>query len=42
MEGIRELQVAVGLDPSLQQEQAYLNARFGRDARQGPTPYSTR
>jgi tetratricopeptide (TPR) repeat protein len=42
LEGIRELQVAVSLDPSLQQEQAYLNARFGRDARQSPTPYSTR
>jgi len=42
MEGIRELQVAVSLDPSLEQEQRYLNAQFGRDARQGPTPYSTR
>jgi tetratricopeptide (TPR) repeat protein len=42
MEGIRELQVAVSLDPSLEQEQSFLNARFGRDARQGPTPYDTR
>jgi tetratricopeptide (TPR) repeat protein len=42
IEGIRELQVAVSLDPSLEQEQSFLNARFGRDARQGPTPYSTR
>ena len=42
MEGLRELQVAVSLDPSLEQEQRYLNAQFGRDARQGPTPYSTR
>src|SRR4030095_9303120 len=41
-EGYRELQVAVSLDPSLEQEQRFLNARFGRDARQGPTPYSTR
>jgi len=41
-EGYRELQVAVSLDPGLEQEQRFLNARFGRDARQGPTPYSTR
>jgi tetratricopeptide (TPR) repeat protein len=41
-EGYRELQVAVSLDPSLEQEQRFLNARFGRDARQGPTPYTTR
>src|SRR4029450_9695839 len=41
-EGYRELQVAVSLDPSLEQEQRFLNARFGRDARQGPTPYDTR
>jgi tetratricopeptide (TPR) repeat protein len=41
-EGYRELQVAVSLDPSLEQEQRFLNARFGRDARQGPTPYATR
>jgi len=42
LEGIRELQVAVSLDPSLEQEQRYLNAQFGRDARQGPTAYTTR
>jgi len=42
LEGYRELQVAVSLDPSLEQEQRFLNARFGRDARQGPTPYATR
>src|SRR5262245_28558310 len=41
-EGYRELQVAVSLDPSLEQEQRFLNARFGRDARQRPTPYDTR
>jgi tetratricopeptide (TPR) repeat protein len=41
-EGYRELQVAVSLDPSLEQEQRFLNAQFGRDARQGPTPYDTR
>jgi tetratricopeptide (TPR) repeat protein len=41
-EGLRELQSAVRLDPNLQRERNYLDARFGRDARQGPTPFSVR
>jgi len=41
-EGLRELQVAVRLDPNLERERSYLNAQFGRDARQGPTPFSVR
>jgi len=41
-EGERALQIAVRLDPSLQAERAYLNARYGADARSGPTPVSTR
>lgn len=41
-EGLRELQVAVRLDPNLEQERNFLNAQFGRDARQGPTPFSVR
>ena len=41
-EADRELQVAVRLDPSLQPERAYLDSRYGRDARTGPTPASTR
>ena len=41
-EGVRELQTAVRLDPSLDRERQYLDGRFGRDARQGPTPFSVR
>jgi tetratricopeptide (TPR) repeat protein len=41
-EAERELQIAVRLDPSLAAERNYLNARYGRDARGGPTPFSTR
>jgi tetratricopeptide (TPR) repeat protein len=41
-EGLRELQIAVRLEPSLEQERRYLDAQFGRDARQGPTPFSAR
>jgi tetratricopeptide (TPR) repeat protein len=41
-EGLRELQIAVRLEPGLDQERRYLDAQFGRDARQGPTPFSTR
>jgi len=41
-EGLRELQSAVRLDPNLERERSYLDARFGRDARQGPTPFSVR
>jgi len=41
-EGLRELQSAVRLDPNLERERNYLDARFGRDARQGPTPFSVR
>src|SRR2546430_2508078 len=36
------LQITPRLDPSLQAERNYLNARYGRDARDGPTPSSTR
>jgi len=39
-EGLRALQVAVRLDPNLEQERNYLDAQFGRDARRGPTPFS--
>jgi tetratricopeptide (TPR) repeat protein len=41
-EGLRELQIAVRLEPSLEQERRYLDAQLGRDARQGPTPFSAR
>src|SRR5207244_2115907 len=41
-EGLRELQSAVRLDPNLERERSYLDARFGREARQGPTPFSLR
>lgn len=41
-EADRELQTAVRLDPSLQAERAYLNTRYGPDARMGPTPISSR
>ncbi len=41
-ESLRELQVAVRLDPNLEQARNYLHAQFGRDARQGPTPFSVR
>jgi Tfp pilus assembly protein PilF len=41
-EGLRELQVAVNLEPSLDHEWKYLDAQFGRDARHGPTPFSVR
>src|SRR3989442_15033286 len=39
---LRELQSAVRLDPTLERERNYLDAHFGRDARQGPTPFSVR
>jgi len=41
-EGLRELQIAVRLEPGLDQERRFLDAQFGRDARQGPTPFSAR
>jgi tetratricopeptide (TPR) repeat protein len=41
-EALRALQTAVRLDPTLDEARNYLNARFGRDARQGPTPFSVR
>jgi hypothetical protein len=41
-EGLRELQIAVRLEPSLDDERRYLDEQFGRDARQGPTPFSAR
>jgi tetratricopeptide (TPR) repeat protein len=41
-EGLRELQAAVRLEPALDEERRYLDAQFGHDARQGPTPFSTR
>ena len=41
-EGLRELQVAVNLEPSLDQERRFLDTQFGRDARHGPTPFSVR
>jgi tetratricopeptide (TPR) repeat protein len=42
IEADRELQIAVRLDPSLHTERAYLNSRYGSDARSGPTPTSSR
>lgn len=42
VEADRELQIAVRLDPSLQAERTYLDSRYGRDARSGPTPFSIR
>jgi len=41
-EGVRELQTAVRLDPSLERERQYLDRTFGRDARKAPTPFSLR
>jgi tetratricopeptide (TPR) repeat protein len=41
-EGLRELQIAVRLEPRLDDERRYLDEQFGRDARQGPTPFSAR
>lgn len=41
-EGLRELQIAVRLDPSLTEEREFLNRKLGRDPRSGPTPFSTR
>ena len=41
-EGVRELQVAVRLAPGLDRERRFLDGQFGRDARQGPTPFSVR
>jgi len=41
-EGLQALQAAVRLDPTLDTERNYLNARFGRDARQAPTPFGAR
>lgn len=37
-EGLRALEKAVRLDPSLEEERRFLEARVGRDVRQGPTP----
>lgn len=36
------MQTAVRMDASLAQEREYLNARFGRDSRGGPTAFSAR
>jgi len=33
---------ALGFLPNLEQARNYLDAQFGRDARQGPTPFSVR
>jgi tetratricopeptide (TPR) repeat protein len=41
-EGARFMQTAVRMDASLTHERDYLNARFGRDARGGPTAFSAR
>jgi len=41
-EGARFMQTAVRMDASLTREREYLNARFGRDARGGPTAFSAR
>lgn len=41
-EGARFMQTAVRMDASLTHERDYLNARFGRDSRGGPTAFSTR
>jgi Flp pilus assembly protein TadD len=41
-EADRELQIAIRLDPGLQAERSYLNSRYGRDARSGPTPFTAR
>jgi tetratricopeptide (TPR) repeat protein len=41
-EGVRELSIAVRIDPNLRSAREWLNARFGRDPRGGPTPFSSR
>jgi tetratricopeptide (TPR) repeat protein len=41
-EAARFMQTAVRMDASLTHERDYLNARFGRDARGGPTAFSAR
>jgi tetratricopeptide (TPR) repeat protein len=41
-EGFRELQIAVRLDPGRDDERRFLDAKYGRDARRGPTPFSAR
>jgi tetratricopeptide (TPR) repeat protein len=41
-EAEQELSLAVRLNPGLRAERSYLDARYGRDARRGPTPVSTR
>ncbi len=41
-EAARFMQTAVRMDASLANERDYLNARFGRDARGGPTAFSAR
>ena len=41
-EGLRELQVAVQLEPGLDDARRFLDAQYGRDARRGPTPFSAR
>lgn len=41
MEGEHELQAALRLNPELRAARDYLDARYGRDARQGATPFSS-
>ncbi|MBI2156439.1 MAG: tetratricopeptide repeat protein [Candidatus Rokubacteria bacterium] len=41
-EGVRELSIAVRIDPNLRSAREWLDARFGRDPRGGPTPFSSR
>lgn len=41
-EGLREMQTAVRLDPSLTPEREILDRRLGRDPRSGPTPFASR
>jgi tetratricopeptide (TPR) repeat protein len=42
VEGVRALQTAVRLDPSLERERQYVDGRLGRDAGQGSTPFTLR
>ena len=41
-EGLRELQVALRLEPGLEEARSVLDTQYGRDARRGPTPFSAR
>ena len=41
-DGLRELQVAVRLEPGLDDARRFLDAQYGREARRGPTPFSAR